>query len=239
MATLIFDIETIGEDFEKMDATTKHALLHWIENDGILDDKSKQVKIEEIKSHLGLSPLSGEIVSISVLDYEKKKGATYYQSKNSAISSEKGIDYKVLTEAEMLKSFWEGVRAYQNFVTFNGGSFDVPYLMMRSAIHKIRPTKNLMSNRYLKNQDFGAKHIDLLEQMTFYGACGRKGMSLHMFCRAFGIQSSKTGKDGSHVAELYREGKFEEIARYNSEDVFATAELYSRWNEFLNFDNLK
>ncbi|MDP3882538.1 MAG: ribonuclease H-like domain-containing protein [Candidatus Staskawiczbacteria bacterium] len=239
MYTCIFDIETIGESFDAMDEQTQKALTHWIEKDEALDEKEKQGKIKEVKDRLGLSPLTGEIVSICVLDYEKQKGVTYFQAGNKAIEpfSENGIEYKPMSELDMLKKFWEGTGLYQNFVTFNGGSFDVPYIMIRSAIHKIKPTKNMMSNRYLKSQDFGAKHIDLLEQLTFYGAVRRTGMSLHMACRAFGITSSKEGEiDGSEVGELFKQERYEDIARYNTADVRATGELYRYWNEYLNFD---
>lgn len=240
MPTLIFDIETIGESFDAMDDQTKKALTHWIQNDDSLDETERESKIQEVKDRLGLSPFTGEIVSIAMLDFEKNRGAVYFQTPNNSNASpiqENNTDYKPMTEPEMLKKFWEVVGLYQNFVTFNGGSFDVPYLMIRSAIHKIRPTKNMMSNRYLKSQDFGAKHIDLLEQLTYYGAVQRKGMGLHMACHAFGIQTPKTGDmQGADVGELFKQGKYEDIARYNMADVVATGELYKYWNEYLNFD---
>lgn len=240
MPTLIFDIETIGESFGAMDEQTQKALTHWIENDDALEEKEKQGKIQEVKDKLGLSPVTGEIISICVLDYEKEKGVTYFQTRDKNIEpfSENGIEYKPMNEYEMLKKFWEGVGLYQNFVTFNGGSFDVPYLMIRSVIHKIRPTKNMMSNRYLKSQDFGAKHIDLLEQLTFYGAFQRRGMNLHMVCRAFGIKSPKAeNMQGSEVGEFFKQERYEDIARYNTADVIATKELYKYWDEYLNFDS--
>ena len=39
--------------------------------------------------------------------------------------------------------------------------FDCPFLMMRSAILGVKPTRNLMPNRYYMT------HIDLLDQLTF------------------------------------------------------------------------
>ena len=141
-----------------------------------------------------------------------------------------------MPEAEILKNFWEQVKFYDEFITFNGRGFDIPFLMIRSAIHKIKPTKNLLSNRYLNNQFGGAKHIDLQDQFQFYGATwGKRGYNLHMFCQAFGIKSPKNaGVSGSHVKEMFDQGEYERIARYNVDDIRATAALYNYWQKYMN-----
>ena len=69
-------------------------------------------------------------------------------------------------------------------ITFNGRGFDCPFILIRSAVHKIKPTKDLMPNRY------NGVHIDLLDQLTFYGASRRK-FSLDMWCKTFGIKAPK------------------------------------------------
>ena len=99
-------------------------------------------------------------------------------------------------------------------------------------VHNVVPTKDLLSNRYLSMQR-GVAHIDLMDQLTFYGAA-RFRKSLHLFCRALGIESPKAGgTTGDDVATLYKEEKYLDIARYNSGDLFATAALYRRWKEVL------
>ena len=138
-------------------------------------------------------------------------------------------------EKEMLENFWKGVTEYNEFISFNGRGFDVPFLVARSAIHKIKPTKDLMSNRYLGSQKFGAVHIDLLDQLSFYGAVRRKG-NLHLWSRAFGIKSPKAdGISGDDVGKLYKEKKFLDIARYNARDLRATKELYDYWQKYMRF----
>ena len=90
-----------------------------------------------------------------------------------------------------------------------------------------------MSNRYLNSQVFEAKNIDLLDQLTFYGAVRRKG-SLHLWSRAFDIKSPKTGGvTGDDVGPLFKKKKFKEIARYNVGDLQATKELYEYWQNYL------
>ncbi len=231
---LVFDIETVGEDFDLMDKTTQDVLTHWIKRTK-KNEEEYQVALEDIKNRLGLSPLTGEIVAIGVLDCDKNQGVVYYQSPgtNETESQENNIKFKPMLEKEMLENFWNGAKDYQEFISFNGRAFDVPFLMTRSAVHKIKPTKNLMSNRYLNSQIYDAKHIDLLDQLTFYGAARQKG-SLHLWTRALGIKSPKAdGVTGDDVAALFKEGKFLRIAQYNVGDLYATKELYEYWEKYL------
>lgn len=234
MATLVFDIETIGEDFEALDHTTQEMLTRWIKKES-RNEEEYRVALADIKDGLGFSPLTGEIVAIGVYDPDKKKGVVYYSAKGEVFpeEEERGITYKCQGEAEMLAAFWEGCRAYDTFVSFNGRTFDVPFLFTRSAIHGLRPSKDLMRGRYLYQQERTARHIDLLDQLTFYGASMRKG-SLHLWTRAFGIESPKAqGVSGDEVSTLYASGRFLDIAKYNGRDLFATAELYERWKTYM------
>lgn len=236
MSALIFDIETIGEDYEKLDETTQGSLTRWIKREAQTEQEFEKA-LEDLKNGLGFSPLTGEIVAIGVLDSEKDSGAVYYQApgENQKESDLNGIKLKPMAEKEMLEQFWKLCERYQEFVSFNGMGFDVPFLMIRSAINNIKPSKNLMSNRYLGSQKFDAKHIDLLDQLSFYGAMRRRG-NLHLWCRAFGIKSPKSeGVTGDDVGTLFREKKHLEIAKYNVGDIKATRELFKYWRNYIKF----
>jgi len=232
---LIFDIETIGENFEALDEVTKNTLTRWIRLES-QSDEDFSVALENLKNGLGFSPLTGEIVAIGILDYKTSKGGVYFQAPGENIEKEKeGIKLKSMTEKEMLEKFWQIVDRYDEFVTFNGRGFDVPFLVVRSAIHGIRPTKDLMSNRYLSMQKFGAKHVDLLDQLSFYGSVRRKGV-LHLWSRAFGIKSPKSeGVTGDDVQKMFQEKKYQQIAEYNIGDLYATRELFEKWEKFMRF----
>lgn len=233
---LVFDIETIGEDFDTLDQTTQEVLTRWIKKESATDEEYEKAFLD-LKNGLVFSPLTGQIVAIGVYDTEKDKGAVYFQATDNSVenSEEENIKYRVLEEKEMLQQFWNLAEKYDEFVSFNGRTFDVPFLMVRSAIHEIRPTKNLMANRYFSSQPKNARHIDLLDQLTFYGAVRRKG-NLHLWSRAFGIKSPKTeGITGEDVGKLFKEKKFLEIARYNVGDLRATKALYEYWEKFLKF----
>lgn len=236
MTTLIFDIETVGEDFDALDETTQKGLTRWIKKEAD-NEEDYQVALQELKDGLGFSPLTGQIVAIGVLDFEKDKAAVYFQAPGETIGSfeEDGVTFRQMTEKEMLENFWKGASNYDEFVTFNGRGFDAPFLMIRSAIQGLRPTFDLMSNRYLSRQWHGPRHVDLMDQMSFYGATRRKG-SLHLYCRAFGIKSPKSaGITGDDVGPLFKARRFQEIARYNVGDLRATRALYEYWKKYLAF----
>jgi len=236
MGHLVLDIETIGDDFDKLDKITQESLTRWIKKES-QGEEEYRIALQELKDGLGFSPLTGQIVAIGVLDVEKDKGAVYYQNPDNPTESaeEDGIKLQAMPEKEMLEKFWEGVKHYDALISFNGRAFDVPFLMVRSAIHEVRPSKDLMSNRYLGLQKYSAKHIDLLDQLTFYGSVRKKG-SLHLWCGAFGIKSPKEdGITGEDVTKLFKEKKFLDIARYNIGDIRATKELFEYWNEYLRF----
>lgn len=246
---LIFDIETIGIDFDNLDEVTQRSLTRWIKREAAGDEGKFNVMLTDLKEGLGFSPLTGEIVALGVFDTDREKGTVYFSISSTSLadtadeqSPVKGeyeewtagnFIFKPKTEKEMLESFWPGAKNYHEFVSFNGRSFDIPFLMLRSVVHQVKPTVNLMSNRYLRYEYTGVKHIDLLDQFSFYGAVRRKG-NLHLYCQAFGIKSPKTaGITGDDIGRLFKEKKYKEIAEYNSWDLLATWELYKIWQEYI------
>ncbi len=236
MNRLIFDIETIGKDFDTLDKTTQHSLTSWIKKEARDEDDYKKI-LDDLKDGLGFSALTGEIVALGVLDYDKNSGVVYFQAQDKEVGefTKGNFKFKQATEKEMLEKFWQGVKNYEEFISFNGRGFDVPFILARSAKYGIRATKDLMSNRYLGMQKFGVKHIDLLDQLTFYGAVRRKG-NLHLWCKLFNIKSPKAeGITGDDVQELFKNKEYEKIAEYNSWDLEATRELYNYWKNYIQF----
>ncbi len=221
MPRLIFDIETVGVDFNELDETSQEY---------ILKQARTPEEAEEVKGNLSFSPLTGQIVAIGILNPDTDKGAVYFQAPESQLerSEEDGVQYFPVTEKEILEKFWEIILHYDQFVTFNGRSFDCPYIMVRSAILGVKPTKNLMPYRY------GDEHIDLYDRLGFFGAV-RRTMSLHMWCQAFGIKSPKgEGVSGNEVAQLFKDKEYLRIATYCFGDLRATKALFDKWNKYIN-----
>lgn len=222
MARLVFDIETLGKDFDSLDDVTRQYLMKWADT-----DEQKR----EVRDSLSFYPVTAEIIAIGMYNPDTRKGKVYYQSsdKSGEPIEEEGITYEVSDERAILQNFWDVITRYNEFVTFNGRGFDCPFIMVRSAIHKIKPTRDLMPYRY------SGPHIDLFDRLSFFGAV-RKKFSLDMWCRAFGIKSPKEeGIQGEDVKELYGNGRYLDIARYCGRDIKATAELLKYWEEYIAF----
>lgn len=233
MSALVIDIETAGESWDEIDDQTKEIL---VKRAGYQLPSSDITAEEHAEETLGISPLTGEIVALGVIDTSTAKGAVYYQTGNQKIADEeyRGLKLHSCSEKEMLERFWELSERYTHFVTYSGRTFDIPYVMIRSAIHGIKPKKDLMRGRYIYQQSSSAIHVDLYDQLSFYGAMRLGG--LHTVCRAFNIESPKSnGIDGSKVTEYFRQGKYKEIAQYNAGDLFSTKDLYNKWKELLAF----
>ncbi len=235
--TIIFDIETVGEDFDGMDGVTKQEFTKGMRSKAASDEEFEAL-LEEAKGRTALSPYTGEIVAIGVMDADTGEGAVYFQSPGKEQEDTVVGDVKLVAmdERGMLEKFWE-VAAHADVVAgFNSRPFDAVWLNIRSAVHRIRPTVDLMDGRYIYQQK-SVKHVDLMDQLGYYGAT-RPG-SLHMVCRAFDIDSPKvSGMSGAEVGEAFAAGRYLDIARYNVDDLIAERELYRLWREYLCFQRL-
>ena len=219
MKEFVFDIETAGYKWEDIDENVQKYLI------------KRQGSLEDAKGILGLNPLVSKIIVISIMDIEQKKIFTFMESENNDLFSAKDkkelegkyeIIYKTGDERTIIEYFWHKIAECNKYITYNGRSFDIPFILHRSMFHRIKPTRKLMTNRY-----YADTHFDIYDMLTFYNAT--YGYSLEMWCRTMGISNPKEkGLDGSKVGEYYHNGKIEEIAAYCNRDVIATAELDNR-----------
>jgi hypothetical protein len=221
---MILDIETVGKDFESFDQTTQEYLLRYAETQ---DEK------EEVKDRLSFYPHTAEIVTIGLFDPDAEKGIALFQTTGEPLLpfEEDNVRYETGTEKEIIEKFWNVMKTCTQLITFNGRGFDCPFILIRSAVHKIKPTKDLMPNRY------NGSHIDLLDQLTFYGA-SRRRFNLDTWCRTFGIKSPKEdGITGYEVKDLFKAGRHLDIARYCVGDLRATKGLLSYWEKYIRFSS--
>src|SRR5262249_50961717 len=109
-ATLVVDIETVGQDPERISARAREILLD-VDTD---DDRQK------VLDCLGLDPCTGRIICIGVYWLELERSRAYCQP----------------DERELLANFWSDVGQIrpQRFVTFNGKSLDFPSIHIRNAV---------------------------------------------------------------------------------------------------------
>jgi len=221
VASVVFDIETVGVDWHSLD----DAQRTYLEKNAKTDEERS--KLPEL---LSLWPFTGRIVVLAMVNPESGRGRVWYE-KTDGRSEEKTPDglFQLIgdTEAAFLGEFWKAIARFDRFVTFNGRTFDGPFLMLRSAALGISPSKNLVGYRYAVKP-----HVDLLDVITFFGA-SRK-WNLDFACKAFGVESPKEhGMDGFSVGPYYRAGRLREIALYCRRDVEATARLFRKIEDTL------
>lgn len=241
MQYLTFDIETAPLDFEEFSESQQE---YWLRG------TITQEEIDKKMFEMALTPLTGQVVCIGLLLNELNDGEittisegaisvdpSYSDEDSKEETLENGAKWYLKSEKEALVFFWKILHKYDRakLVSFNGRNFDAPFLMLRSALHKIRPSRNLMAGTKFNYPN----HIDLIDELTFfsgsaYGATKR--FNFDFYARAFGLTSPKSeGVDGSMVGVFYKEGKHKEIAEYCMRDVRTTWELFRLWNDTLNY----
>jgi 3'-5' exonuclease len=221
MNKVVFDIESLAYPLESFDAEQQDYLTKFATN---------EVELEDVKLKMNLSPLTAQLLAIGMLNPDTRRGKVLFQSdvKGNYLSEEGMIEFVATDEKGILTVFWEDIKRYNQFITFNGRGFDSPFLILRSAMLGVKPSRNLLPYRYDPKI-----HCDLLDQLTFYGAFRR--YSLDFYCKAFNIKSPKSdGVSGLDMKKLYEEKRFKDIAEYCIGDVIATAELYKIWDTYVN-----
>ena len=224
MKKLVIDIETVGMPWEEHDSYVREYLIKGM----------NEAEAEEEKRRGALSPFTGRIVAIGVVNAETGRSCAMYEvpGQTEVITVKDGSRTMISgTERQILEKFWEFLDKDDRFISFNGRQFDGPFLMIRSAIQGLPPKRDLVGNRYRFHPN-----CDLREVLNFNGTINPRQMrfNLDLACKTFGIASSKTdGMDGRAVETLYRAGRHEDIALYCLEDVRATCELYLKLEKTL------
>jgi DNA polymerase elongation subunit (family B) len=202
-ATLVVDIETVGQDPDTIPARAREILL---------DVETEEERLRVLDC-LGLDPCTGRIICIGVYWIELDKSRAYCHE----------------DERELLANFWNdlGQIRPQKYVTFNGKSFDFPYINIRSAINGVPIPRDVVLDTRRFSTD---RHFDVREVMTNYERY-KKG-TLEFFCEIFGVPSPKNGITGKNVGEYFKAGKLDEIAKYCLGDCKATGQLYLKLRNY-------
>lgn len=239
---IVFDIETAPVKWDSLSESQQEYLLRYAKT----PEEEEKKKFE-----MGLSPLTAQVVCIGLQIMEMQSDGEYKLIKRGALSAspdfdntksdtielEDGSPAIITSEKKLIENFWSFLNKFKNasLISFNGRNFDAPFMMLRSAIHKIRPDRNIMQGTKFNY----SKHIDLIDELTFYNPSpygATKRFNFDFYTRAFGIESPKSqGVDGSMVGEMYHSGKIKEIADYCMRDINATWELFLHWKKYLKF----
>lgn len=164
---------------------------------------------------MAINPFLGEIVCICIkhvkLNTFKNNEEEYHEE--AFIGNEKDI----------LINFWKYISSDRfRYVSYNGLSFDVPFIAKRSMIYGIRPTDRnfLVTKRYQR-----WPHFDVLRIVSDWDQ--GSSVKLELLCESLGIQNPKDGAIvASSVEEAYLSGNIKGIAEYCMKDVRATYEAF-------------
>jgi predicted PolB exonuclease-like 3'-5' exonuclease len=239
---LVFDIETMALPFD----TLSESQQEYITRSAATEEEK-----EKKKSEMALSPMTSRVICLGMQFMQGDGNGGFNLTGRTAYSLDDNLDEDTIiqgklstgddiylcSERKILDTFWKILKKYPNLhlISFNGRNFDAPFLMLRSAVLRLRPSRNIMSGTKFNYP----LHTDLIDELCFYtpssyGATRR--YNFDFFTRAFGITSPKSeGIDGSKVADYFRDGRINEISEYCLRDVKATWELYQVWREFLKF----
>lgn len=235
MASLVFDIETSGLPRDSFDETTLEYLFRPAEREP--DPELKEARREEIVQQFALWPFTAQIVCIAMLNADSRKGKVLFVADDFEEDRAEKPEVAFVPypdEHELLAGFWNTVQHYDQVITFNGRSFDIPFLYLRSAHLNIPISRKDWLGYRFQTQP----HCDLADQLTFYNVSGRDGaarkFNLDFYCKAFGIESPKgQGITGFEVTQFINEGRYREVAEYCLRDVVATNQLYHLWRDRL------
>lgn len=213
--TLVFDLETVGKDFDQLDESEKDYLLNNLE-------KNEEDK-ELAKTKTALYSIFGKICAIGAMDVYRNKGFVLSLSNKEIMPEKDNFEYEIFeNEKELIKRFWEKCANFEQFVTYNGEGFDFPYLMIRSGINRVKMPFEI--------RKWSDKFIDLQNKIR-----QNRAYTLEMLCKAFGIKNPKEeGVHGNNVSCLFKDEEFNKIADYVARDATATAELFLIWKNYMS-----
>ena len=128
MASVVFDIETVGVEWESLDDAQRTYLQKNVRTE------EERLRLPEL---LSLWPLTGRIVVLAMVNPDTRRGRVWYEKtdgRHEEASSDGLFKFIGDTEPVFLAEFWKAIARFHRFVTFNGRCFDGPFVMLRSAL---------------------------------------------------------------------------------------------------------
>jgi uncharacterized protein YprB with RNaseH-like and TPR domain len=177
-------------------------------------EKLRDITEDMIKT-ASLDPLLGRVLCIGICHSRDKKTVV-----------EKCF-YDASSEKVLLESFWGYIDKEQltcETVTFNGITFDLPWIYFRSFVHQVQiPWADLGLKR------FGTwPHFDVMQSLAFWQSYKGKGQGYIAMALGCTEENQKEALNGSHVHKLYAAGEHQKIQDYCMSDVRQLIEIYKK-----------
>lgn len=182
-------------------------------------------------------PQAQRVVSISYVDVSFDPAQTpkyrfercYTECRWSRDESRLDID-----EHKLLSTFGSAMTDDVHLVSWNGRTFDLPVIALRSLKHRLA-CRWYYADKNVRYRYTDERHLDLMDYWSDYGAC--RPMKLHDAARLIGLPG-KTDMSGASIEGIYKstvadptldiDGLMADVARYCLQDSIQTALLWVR-----------
>ena len=128
-------------------------------------------------------------------------------------------------EKALLLNAWDVLAEAEHFVTFNGNTFDVPMLLMRSLINRVRPSVKIHNKKYTIQN-----HTDVRAVLSNWDQYAPG--TLDYYSRLLLGRSSKAEFDGSQVQDMWDMELYDDIAKYCEDDCECTFQIFELMTQF-------
>src|SRR5262249_20966123 len=226
LVNFVLDIETIPRDFRGEPRKIQEYVWQRVTRRADPDDAGPQLDDflagmdaeefadvrRDLERYMALRPEFGHVICIGM----GHDGRGELETK--ALTAQAGGD-----ERRILGEFWDKVRSSRDwrFVSYNGLSFDLPYLIRRSIYVSASPTVGLPLRPYAPDS-----HFDVMRVLSNWERTDT--VRLDIVAELLGLRKWPPGMEGSQVLGLWRAGRVADIEAYCLGDVRLTYEVFVR-----------
>ena len=223
---LIFDIETVC---------------------GVLDDRYKKFLVSNVKApgnygeeaaakyrdkegakvldKAGLSPRTGRVCLVGMATESARTG--FEETQYKTVDGEthpiyiKQVGLNGEGEQDIINAFFNELTASDRLVSFNGKTFDMPFLINRAIINKLSKPNRLPSMDGYLNKYRSDRHFDIFQTLF-----NREGKQID-WAYVIGI-SHQLVSDGHKIQGWFDTGEFSTIKAKNFDDLWQLLEMTKR-----------
>ena len=218
---VFFDIETLPPLEETREQITRQVASALQSGGEKLSDETVTAEVDKQFRKLALSGEHGRLLAIGVI---VERGNEI--ESQGILGRERATGKFHLDEARTLRAFWKLISNFDTrkdlIVGHNLMEFDLPFVRKRSIVHRVQPTVSFCFARYRSQPIY-----DTMKEWAHWAF--KANISLDELTKVLGFESPKqNGIDGSHIYDLFREDRHDEIADYCMRDVEAVRSIYYR-----------
>jgi len=127
-------------------------------------------------------------------------------------------------EKQLIDDFWSKLAAINpdKIITFNGYSFDVPFLEVRSLINGLQPTMDINKNKWTMER---SNHYDCMLALSAKGSF--LSVAKDIICKMMAIPVEEK-IEGTQIEKCYINGDWKSINNRCCQDVIQTEQIYKK-----------